>query len=89
MIAFFFTMPTSMTMPIMAITDRSMPEHHQHQQRADARRRQTGNDRDRVNEALVEDAEHHVGGEDRGQHQDALPFERVPGTPAPRPGNRS
>ncbi len=25
MIAFFFTMPTSMTMPIMAMTDRSMP----------------------------------------------------------------
>ena len=24
MIAFFFTMPTSITMPIMAITDRSM-----------------------------------------------------------------
>ena len=29
-----------------------------------------------MDEALVEDAEHHVGGEDRGQHQDALPFQR-------------
>ena len=72
MIAFFFTMPTSMTMPIIAITDRSMPEQHQHQQRADTGRRQTGNDGDRVNETLVENAEHHVGGKDRGQHQDAL-----------------
>ena len=32
MMAFFLTMPTSMTMPIMAMTDRSMLERHQHDQ---------------------------------------------------------
>ena len=52
-------------------------EHHQRDQRADAGRRQAGDDRDRMDEALVENAEHHVGGEDRRQHQDALPFERI------------
>ena len=64
-------------------------EHHQDDQRADARRRQAGNDRDRVDEAFVEDAEHHVGREYRSQHQDALPLERIPGIPARRPGNWS
>ena len=59
------------------MTDRSMLEQHQDQQRADAGRRQAGNDGDRVDEALVEDAEHHIGGEDRRQHQDALALQRV------------
>src|SRR5215470_1787953 len=34
-------------------------EHDQHDQRADTRRRQAGDDGDRVDEALIEDAEHH------------------------------
>ena len=76
MIAFFLTMPTSMTMPIMAMTDRSIRNSQQRQQRADAGRRQAGDDRDRVDEALVEDAEQHIGGEDRRQHQHALPLQR-------------
>ena len=76
MIAFFFTMPTSITMPIMAMTDRSIRNSISVEQRADAGRRQAGDDRDRVDEALVQDAEHHVGGEDRRQHQHALPFQR-------------
>ena len=48
-----------------------MTEQRQRQQRADARRGQTREDRQRVDEALVENAEHdvdrHQGGDD--QHQ--------------------
>ena len=77
MMAFFLTMPTSITMPIMAMTDRSILNSISDEQRADAGRRQAGDDGDRVDEALVENAEHDIGGEDRGQHQDALPLERL------------
>ncbi len=77
MMAFFLTMPTSITMPIMAMTERSMLERHQRDERADAGRRQAGDDRDRMDEALVENAEQHIGGKDRRQHQHALPFEQI------------
>ena len=30
-----------------------------------------------MDEALVQNAEHDIGGEDRGENQDALPFERI------------
>ena len=52
-------------------------EHHQHQQRADTGGGQAGNDRDRMNEALIEHAEHDISGEHRRQDQHALPFERI------------
>ncbi|CAF1788575.1 hypothetical protein NRS6108_04606 [Bacillus subtilis] len=42
----------------------------QRQQRTDARRRQRGQDGDRVDQALVEHAQHQVDGQDRGKHQD-------------------
>ena len=60
MIAFFFTMPISRMMPISAMTLNSVVEQHQREQRADAGRRQRGQDRDRMHEALVEHAEHDV-----------------------------
>ena len=50
-------------------------EQDQRQQRADAGRRQTGDDRDRVDEAFVQDAEHDEGREHRGDDEDALPLQ--------------
>ena len=47
------------------------------QQRADAGRRQRRENRDRMNVALVEHAEHDVDGEQRGQDQDRLVRERI------------
>ena len=46
-------------------------------QRADRRRRQAGQDGQRVDEALVEDAEHDVDGQHGRQQQQALVGERV------------
>ena len=77
MMAFFFTMPTSITMPIMAITDRSILNSISVRMRADAGRRQAGDDGDRVDEALVQNAEHDIGGKDRRQDQNALPAQRI------------
>ena len=77
MIAFFLTMPMSSTMPMIEITLRSMLEHEQREHRADARRRQRRDDRQRVDEALVEDAEHDVDREQRGEHEDRLGAQRV------------
>ena len=65
MMAFFLTMPISIRRPMIAMTDRSKPEQPERQQRADRRRRQAGQDRQRMDEALVEDAEHDVDREDR------------------------
>ena len=49
---------------------------HQREQRADAGRRQRRQDRDRVDVALVEHAEHDVHGDDRGEDQQQLVGER-------------
>ena len=49
---------------------------HQRQQRADAGRRQGREDRDRVDEALVEHAQHDVDRDDRGEDQQQLVAER-------------
>ena len=48
------------------------PGEHQRQHRADAGRRQRGQDRERVDEALVEHAEHDVDGDDGGEDQPRL-----------------
>ena len=77
MIAFFFTIPMSSTMPMIETTLRSSPEEHQRQHRADARRRQRRDDRQRMNQALVENAEHDVDGEERGHDQHRLGAERL------------
>ena len=47
------------------------------QQRADRRRRQAGQDGQRMDEALVEDAEHDVDRDDRAEDEQALVGERV------------
>ena len=69
MIAFFLTMPISRMMPISAMIGELDVEQHQRQHRADAGRRQGREDRDRVDVALVENAEHDVDGEERGGDQ--------------------
>jgi hypothetical protein len=72
MIAFFFTMPIRRMMPMIAITSRSLPREQEREQRADARRRQRRQDRDGMDVALVEHAEHDVHGDDRGEDQPDL-----------------
>ena len=72
MIAFFFTMPISRMMPMMPMMPRSLPGDHQRQQRADAGRGQGREDGDRVDEALVEHAQHDVDVDDRRQDQQQL-----------------
>ena len=62
MIAFFLTMPISSMMPIKAMTLRSAHADQQGEQRADAGRGQRRQDRDRMDVALVQDAEHDVDG---------------------------
>ena len=60
----------------------------QRDQRAGAGRRQGGQDGDRVDEALVQHAEHDVHGDDRRQHQQQLVRQRRLQAPPPRPGTR-
>ena len=48
----------------------------QRQQRAEPGERQRREDRERVDEALVEDAEHHVDDEDREHEQQPEPLHR-------------
>ena len=50
--------------------------HHERQERADARGRQRGKNGDRVDVALVEDAEHDVDGDERGEDEHRLARER-------------
>src|SRR6185437_3911227 len=52
-------------------------EPHQCQQRAQSRGGQAGQNRDRVDEALIENAEHHVDHQDCRDQQHALTFERL------------
>ena len=72
MIAFFFTMPISRMMPISAMTLSSVAAEHQRQERAHAGRRQRGEDRDRVDVALVQHAQHDVDRSRRRQDQQRL-----------------
>ncbi len=86
MMAFFLTMPISSSTPIMAMMLNSTLVNLQRQQRADAGRRQGRQDRDGVDVALVEDAEHDVDGRQRRQHQQELVVQRSAGRRAPCPG---
>ena len=52
-------------------------EEHQHEERADARRRQRREDRDRMDVALVQHAQHDVDHEDRGGDQQRRGGERL------------
>ena len=54
-----------------------LAEEHERQQRAHAGRRQRGENGDGVNEALVENAEHDVDGDQRGQNQQRFIGERI------------
>ena len=86
MIAFFLTMPISSTMPMMPMTSRSCPVTHKRQQRADAGRRQGRQDRHRVDEALVEHAQHDIDADDRREDQVELVGERAWRMRPPRRG---
>ena len=77
MIAFFLTMPISSTMPISAITLKSLPEHEQRQQRAHAGRRQRRENRDRMDVALVQNAQHDVHRDQRRENQQRLVGQRA------------
>ena len=88
MIAFFLTMPISRMMPMSAMTLKSMLAEQQREQRADAGRRQRREDRDRVDVALVEHAQHDVDGDERGENQDRLVRAARPGRRPPFPGSR-
>ena len=59
-----------------AMTLRSVPEDQQREQRAHARRRQGGEDGDRVDVALVEHAQHDVDRQQRRQDQERLVGQR-------------
>ena len=67
MIAFFFTMPIDRIMPIIDITSEFRVAEHQCQQRSDTGRRQRGQDRNRVDVAFVENAQHDVDGDERAR----------------------
>ena len=60
MIAFFFTMPISSTMPMIEMMFRSFLEDHQCQHGTDARRGQGRYDRERMHQALVQDSKNNV-----------------------------
>ena len=87
MIAFFFTMPMSMMMPTKPIHVQLHAEEQQREQRAEPGGRQAGENRDRVDEALVEHAEHEVDHEHGDDQQEAQARRATTGTPAPCPGS--
>ena len=87
MMAFFFTMPISRMMPISEITLKSLPRDQQRQDRAHAGGGQRGENRDRVDVALVQHAQHDVHRHQRGQDQHRLVGERVLKRLRPCPGN--
>ena len=62
---------------MMPTTLRSWRKMHQRQQRAHAGRRQRGKNRDGMDEALIEDAEHDVDRDQRGQNQQRFVGERI------------
>ena len=63
----------------------STPNDHQRQQRAEARGRQAREDGERMDEALVQDAEHEVDHDDRRAAAGCPCPAASPGTPAPCP----
>ena len=87
MMPFFLTMPISRMMPMMPITDRSKPPELKRQQRADAGRWQRRENRQRMDEALVEHAEDDVDDDERGARSAAARSTASSGTPARCPGS--
>ena len=69
MMAFFFTIPISSTMPMMEMMFRSCFKEHQCEHRAYARRRQSGDDRQWMDQAFIQNAENDVDRQQRRQNQ--------------------
>ena len=65
-----------------------MSKDHQREQRAEAGRRQSRENRDRMDEALVENAQHDVDDQNRHHQQDSRGCASRTGTPARCPGRR-
>ena len=76
MIAFFFTMPMSRMMPMMAMRLRSLPVSSSASSAPTPGRRQRGENRDGVDVALVQDAQHDVHRHDGGEDQEQRAVER-------------
>ena len=76
MIAFFFTMPISRMMPINRHHVQLAVSQQQGEDRAHASRRQGRKNRDGMNVALIEHAEHDVDRDQRGQNQQGLAGQR-------------
>ena len=77
MMAFFLTMPISISMPMMAITLRSKPKMRSADECSRRRGGQAGQNGQRVDEALVEDAEHDVDRQHGGEEQQPLVGGRI------------
>ena len=77
MIAFFFTMPISRMMPISPMTSSCMWKSIRARMRSRARRRQSRENRDGMDVALVQHAQHDVDRQQSGQDQDRLRRERI------------
>ncbi len=76
MMPFFLTMPISRMMPMSAMTLKSVAADQQRQQRAHAGRGQRREDRDGVDVALVQHAQHDVDRDQRRQDQQRLVGQR-------------
>ena len=89
MIAFFFTMPISRMMPMIAMMAEVPARDQQAEQRAHAGRRQGREDRDRVDVALVEHAQDDIHRHDRSEDRGTACCAATRGTPGRRPGTGS
>ena len=85
MIAFFFTMPISRIMPISATTLKFGPVIISARIAPDARRRQRRKNGDRVNVALIKNAEDDINRDECRENQQRLVRQRRYETPAAVP----
>ncbi len=88
MMPFFFTMPISRTMSDDGDDAQVLMKKDQRQERAHAGRRQRGKNRDGMDEALVEHAQHDVDRDQGGEDQQRLHSRASSGRTRPCPGNR-
>src|SRR5215211_252105 len=77
MMPFFFTMPMSKMMPMMPITERSKPPSHSASRAPMPAEGRVERIVSGVNIALVQDAEDHVDGDERGEDEDRLACQRA------------
>ena len=76
MIAFFFTMPMRRMTPMSAMIVNSVLAQHQRQRRPEPGRRQRREDRQRMNQALVQNSQNDVDRQQGGEDQPGLTRER-------------